>query len=83
MATKHASPLVFRYRIVETWGTFTETVGDADHLLESEYCGPEKEWLIVNTKTMERIGGGWGEFDGTDQVCACGKALITKEHDCP
>lgn len=76
--------IVYRYKVDRStlWGSFVDVVGDADHLLENEDCGPDKEWLVMDLTTGEYKGGGYGTFDGEAEVCPCGKYLTTKEHDC-
>lgn len=75
---RHSAGVVYRYKVEDAWGSLADALGDADHLLEREDCGPEKEWQIINVTTGETTGGGWGSFDGIDEVCACGKHLISR-----
>ncbi|HVT78389.1 MAG TPA: hypothetical protein VHD87_15235 [Acidimicrobiales bacterium] len=72
--------LLYRYRLVEAWGSFASAVGDADHLLERVDYGPERQWTIYDDAARAVTGGGVGEFVGTVALCGCGSFTATTEH---
>lgn len=74
--------VMYRYRVVETWGTMAGRFAPGQNLLEPEDRGPDTHWSVWSYDLGQIVGGVVGEFVDTVAVCACGKSLVSRDHDC-